>query len=317
MADSSSTDDPAWTMEEPEFIAFGAGAAVIAVIIIVCTCFMCRRAKEMKNKNSPTAYNTKYNTPMISPMVRPYSIIPGMVQFQVPGNGTPKSLKTTGDEDDNDGDTEMTATDVQVSNLPRQSKSFESFAISSEELDKDTYATGARGRRDTDSFRRAEKSGLGTLNFGLSYNRAERVLEVRLDRAQYLAAKNLNNTADPYVKLYLLPGKKPKYVSKVQRNTLNPVFQEQFTFPLREDEVPEKVLKMTVYDYDRFSRRVVLGYVTYPLETLNISEIAGRLTTDTIVEYIKEDSPVSAIYVKLYSFVLNCFVLYYSALLWQ
>ena len=37
-------------------------------------------------------------------------------------------------------------------------------------------------------------------------------------------------TSDPYVKVYLLPDKKTKYESKVQRKTLNPVFNEKYAF---------------------------------------------------------------------------------------
>ena len=40
----------------------------------------------------------------------------------------------------------------------------------------------------------------------------------------------MSGTSDPYVKVYLLPDKKKKYETKVHRKTLNPVFNESFTF---------------------------------------------------------------------------------------
>lgn len=40
----------------------------------------------------------------------------------------------------------------------------------------------------------------------------------------------MSGTSDPYVKVYLLPDKKKKYETKVHRKTLNPVFNETFTF---------------------------------------------------------------------------------------
>lgn len=40
----------------------------------------------------------------------------------------------------------------------------------------------------------------------------------------------MGGTSDPYVKVFLLPDKKKKYETKVHRKTLNPVFNEQFTF---------------------------------------------------------------------------------------
>ncbi len=41
---------------------------------------------------------------------------------------------------------------------------------------------------------------------------------------------DMGGTSDPYVKVYLLPDKKKKFETKVHRKTLNPVFNEQFTF---------------------------------------------------------------------------------------
>jgi Ca2+-dependent lipid-binding protein len=41
---------------------------------------------------------------------------------------------------------------------------------------------------------------------------------------------DMNGRSDPYVKLYLLPDKRKKFETKVFRNTLNPVFNEQFIF---------------------------------------------------------------------------------------
>ena len=41
---------------------------------------------------------------------------------------------------------------------------------------------------------------------------------------------DMSGTSDPYVKVYLAPDKKKKYETKVHRKTLNPVFNETFTF---------------------------------------------------------------------------------------
>lgn len=37
-------------------------------------------------------------------------------------------------------------------------------------------------------------------------------------------------TSDPYVKVFVLPDKKKKFDTKVHKKTLNPVFNETFTF---------------------------------------------------------------------------------------
>lgn len=55
-------------------------------------------------------------------------------------------------------------------------------------------------------------------------------LMVGIIQAAELPALDMGGTSDPYVKLFLLPDKKKKFETKVHRKTLNPVFNEQFTF---------------------------------------------------------------------------------------
>lgn len=52
-------------------------------------------------------------------------------------------------------------------------------------------------------------------------------------QAAELPAMDMGGTSDPYVKVYLMPDKKKKYETKVHRKTLNPTFNEQFTFKVR------------------------------------------------------------------------------------
>lgn len=49
-------------------------------------------------------------------------------------------------------------------------------------------------------------------------------------QAEGLAAMDMSGTSDPYVKVYLLPDKKKKFETKVHRKTLDPTFNEHFTF---------------------------------------------------------------------------------------
>lgn len=41
-------------------------------------------------------------------------------------------------------------------------------------------------------------------------------------------------TSDPYVKVFVLPDKKKKFDTKVHKKTLNPVFNETFTFKVEQ-----------------------------------------------------------------------------------
>ena len=55
-------------------------------------------------------------------------------------------------------------------------------------------------------------------------------LTVVIISAEELPAMDLGGTSDPYVKLFLMPDKKKKFQTKVQRKSLNPVFNETFVF---------------------------------------------------------------------------------------
>lgn len=55
-------------------------------------------------------------------------------------------------------------------------------------------------------------------------------LTVGILQAAELPALDMGGTSDPYVKVFLLPDKKKKYETKVQKKTLNPAFNETFTF---------------------------------------------------------------------------------------
>ena len=53
------------------------------------------------------------------------------------------------------------------------------------------------------------------------------------------------------MQVYLLPDKKKKFETKVHRKTLNPVFNETFSFKVPYAEITTKTLVFAVYDFDR------------------------------------------------------------------
>ena len=55
-------------------------------------------------------------------------------------------------------------------------------------------------------------------------------LSVSVIEAIDLPGMDMSGTSDPYVKVYLLPEKKPKFETRVHRKTLNPIFNETFVF---------------------------------------------------------------------------------------
>lgn len=51
-----------------------------------------------------------------------------------------------------------------------------------------------------------------------------------IKQANSLKAMDLDGASDPYVRVYILPDKTKTCETKVFRNTLEPVFNEQFKF---------------------------------------------------------------------------------------
>lgn len=57
---------------------------------------------------------------------------------------------------------------------------------------------------------------------------------VGVKQANGLKAMDLGGSSDPYVKVYIIPDKNKTCETKVFKNTLNPVFNEQFNFPVED-----------------------------------------------------------------------------------
>ncbi|XP_051952799.1 synaptotagmin-1b [Xyrauchen texanus] len=114
---------------------------------------------------------------------------------------------------------------------------------------------------------------LGKLLYTLDYNFTDNALIVGVMQAEGLAAMDMSGTSDPYVKVYLLPDKKKKFETKVHRKTLDPTFNEHFTFKVPYAELGGKTLVMTVYDFDRFSKHDAIGDVRVQMNKVDFSHL--------------------------------------------
>ncbi|XP_056133109.1 synaptotagmin-10 isoform X2 [Lampris incognitus] len=101
----------------------------------------------------------------------------------------------------------------------------------------------------------------GKLSFALRYDYEEQALVVKILKALDLPAKDLTGTSDPYVKIYLLPERKKKFQTRVHCKNLNPTFDETFCFPVTYDELCNRKLHFSVYDFDRFTSHDMIGEV--------------------------------------------------------
>lgn len=132
----------------------------------------------------------------------------------------------------------------------------------------------------------------------LDYDFNTNALAVTVIEAQELPALDMGGTSDPYVKVYILPDKKKKFETKVHRKTLNPVFNETFTFKvngfsswsfiffystgsqrrtfvfqnLPYADAMNKTLVFAIFDFDRFSKHDQIGEVKVPLCQVDLAQ---------------------------------------------
>uniref|UniRef100_A0A8C2YWF4 Synaptotagmin n=1 Tax=Cyclopterus lumpus TaxID=8103 RepID=A0A8C2YWF4_CYCLU len=138
----------------------------------------------------------------------------------------------------------------------------------------DTEMDGDEGNTKTELSNNEPKDEekLGKLHFTLDYNFTDNTLIVGILQAAELPAMDVGGSSDPYVKLYLLPDKKKKFETKVHRKTLEPTFNETFTFKVPYTELGGKILVMTVYDFDRFSKHDAIGAVKILMSSVDFSQ---------------------------------------------
>ncbi|XP_063000110.1 synaptotagmin-2 isoform X2 [Elgaria multicarinata webbii] len=117
-----------------------------------------------------------------------------------------------------------------------------------------------------------EPENLGKLQFSLDYDFQANQLTVGILQAAELPALDMGGTSDPYVKVFILPDKKKKYETKVQKKTLNPTYNETFVFKIPYQELGGKTLVMAIYDFDRFSKHDIIGEVKVPMNTVDLGQ---------------------------------------------
>lgn len=92
----------------------------------------------------------------------------------------------------------------------------------------------------------------GRILISLMYSTQQNRLIIGVVRCVHLAAMDANGYSDPYVKICLKPdmGKKGKCKTQIKKRTLNPEFNEEFSFDIKHSELAKKTLDISVWDYD-------------------------------------------------------------------
>merc|ERR1719251_572173 len=118
-----------------------------------------------------------------------------------------------------------------------------------------------------------EVESQGKIHYKLEYDFTTQELKVTIIECAELPPSDWSTgLTDPFVKIYLLPDKKPKYETKVHRKNLNPKFDQTFIFKnLPYVDTFDKTLVFAVYDYDRFSSSDQTGEFQLPLNQVDLA----------------------------------------------
>lgn len=130
---------------------------------------------------------------------------------------------------------------------------------------------------------------LGSLSFSVEHDEAKCALLVSVVRANDLPPRDPSvGGCDPYVKLQLLPEKKHKCKTRVVRKTLNPKYDETFTFyGINASQMASITLHFVVLSFDRFSRDEIIGEVIYPLSDTDVEKKEAVITRDITPRHLK------------------------------
>merc|ERR1711874_250090 len=119
----------------------------------------------------------------------------------------------------------------------------------------------------------AQEEAKGRIKYRLEYDFTLQELKVTiLECAELQPTDWSTGSTDPFVKLYLLPDKKPKYETKVHRKNCNPKFDQHFVFKnIPYVDTFDKTLVLAVYDYDRFSSSDQVSELQVPLNSVDLA----------------------------------------------
>ncbi|XP_017488612.1 PREDICTED: synaptotagmin-1-like [Rhagoletis zephyria] len=108
-----------------------------------------------------------------------------------------------------------------------------------------------------------QENKLGDICFSLRYVPTAGKLTVVVLEAKNLKKMDVGGLSDPYVKIALMQNGKrlKKKKTSIKKCTLNPYYNESFTFEIPFEQIQKVVLVVTVVDYDRIGTSEPIGKV--------------------------------------------------------
>ena len=95
-----------------------------------------------------------------------------------------------------------------------------------------------------ETFRKRPVGNQGKIRLNILYDENKEELKVFVHEAANLPGSDLPDPPDPYVKVYLMPGKKKKKKTAVVKDDGSPMFNEEFDFSIDHEDVPKHYLKV-------------------------------------------------------------------------
>ncbi|NWS94864.1 PCLO protein, partial [Mionectes macconnelli] len=112
----------------------------------------------------------------------------------------------------------------------------------------------------------------GEIQLQINYDKHLGNLIIHILQARNLAPRDNNGYSDPFVKVYLLPGRGAEYKrrTKYVQKSLNPEWNQTVIYKnISTEQLKKKTLEVTVWDYDRFSSNDFLGEVLIELSSVS------------------------------------------------
>ncbi|KAB0359758.1 hypothetical protein FD754_003914 [Muntiacus muntjak] len=119
----------------------------------------------------------------------------------------------------------------------------------------------------------------GEIEFAIRYCLRTHSLEICIRACKNLAfGEEKKKKCNPYVKTYLLPDRSSqgKRKTSVQKNTVEPMFQETLKYQVELAQLASRQLQVSVWHLGVLTRRVFLGEVIVPLATWDFEDRASQ-----------------------------------------
>ncbi|TRY91641.1 hypothetical protein DNTS_017031 [Danionella cerebrum] len=117
--------------------------------------------------------------------------------------------------------------------------------------------------RDLLKAEKEEQERLGDICLSLRYVPTAGKLTVVVLEAKNLKKMDVGGLSDPYVKIHLMQNGKrlKKKKTTIKKNTLNPYYNESFSFEVTSEQIQKVQIVVTALDYDKIGKNDAIGKV--------------------------------------------------------